>query len=676
MPVNRKRTRKIRQRGGADVFPKRPLTILGTLLDIYNKPITKLSVFPDAVDKESMKVFGMYEARLTQAAYFSRLAYTNNEVILGCLHAINSDPLVFNTALSIVDALYKQKKLPRVVKLQPFMGIGKMLINNHEEPCHMQLIDYSNMTTGCPYPGKKVLYITFRGTNNLKAAITDAKVAWRKLQDAFETPAMFGASGTKVFAQEFGQKRSGANFSGVNPFGGHRGFISNVRHVLDKVCSEIETRFAPAGFDTIVVTGHSLGGANASLAAMLLGGFKRHFVTNGINNVFASATLHCITFGAPALFTDYSRSVFNKMLIDGHLTLDRVTNRVRYMSEPGLVPGAKMDLVPYIAAFFFSPGFSIGHGEFYPVTRTGRSKDITEVRKLFTGMRRDKSWFGRSQYFNEIPTYPEFLECFDYLLAYAYPRLILTTSYGTVYKENNPKENEKVDLFVKEWLDIPVGTVIIVEKPKQDPTEVAEIAQVAAVTQEAVAVAIKDDNAPAEDPVMMQAGGVWPFDRNPPPAPAPAPDPDPAPAPAPAPVPATNTTPLTQTPSDEGFKQLAKQYGSNQIVYRPQYNIASLSAHLAYMGVSYMGVLRHAGIILSRLEDGFAIQNGYMYLTSFAIYSTNTIPKYQSQEGPPRNNIRLQNPAQGLLKGINAPQELEDPTKRSPRNTRRRKNRK
>jgi hypothetical protein len=644
-----RKTRKIKQKGGADVFPKRPLTILGTLLDIYNKPITKLSVFPDSVDKNSMKVFGMYEARLTQAAYFSRLAYTNNEVILGCLHSINSNPLVFNTALSIVDALYKQKKLPTTVALQPFMGIGTMLINKHQEPCHMQLIDYSNIATGCPYPGKKVLYITFRGTNNLKAAITDAKVAWRKLEDAFASPRMFGASGTEVFAQEFGQKRSGINYSGVNPFGGHRGFISNVRHVLDKVCSEIETRFAPAGFDTIVVTGHSLGGANASLAAMLLGGFKKFFATNGIKNVFASATLHCITFGAPALFTAYSRDVFNKMLIDGHLSLDRVTNRVRYMSEPGLVPGAKMDLVPYIAAFFFSPGFSIGHGEFYPVARTGRSKDITEVRKLFTGMRRDKSWFGASQKFNEIPTYPEFLECFDPLLADVYGKLILKNSFGTVYQTFNPAENTRVDLFVKKGLNIPATTVVVVEQPTQDPTEVTEIAEVAEVTQTAVE-AVTSESAQAQtadaaepgasDPVT-QAGGAWSLFGTP------------APTPTPTPTPLTQT----QTPSDEGFKQLAKQYGSNQVVYRPQLNIASLSAHLAYMGVSYMGVLSHAGIFLKRYEDDFAIENGVMYLKEDPKKALNRINRKPSNTKLALYNLRstirnLSPEPVELLKGI------------------------
>jgi len=631
------RTRRLKQKGGADVFAKRPLSILGSLLpDIYNKPVTKLSIFPDTVDKETMKVLGMYEARLTQAAYFSRLAYTNNQVILGTLHAVNTNPLVFNTALSIVDTLYKQKKLPTRVALQPFMGIGKMLTNNHQEPCHMQLLDYSGAATGCPYPGKKVLYITFRGTNNLKAAITDAKVAWRKLEDAFGTPAMFGVKGTDVFAQEFGQKRSGVNYSGVNPFGGHRGFISNVRGVLDKVCAEIESRFAPAGFDTIVVTGHSLGGANASLAAMLLGGFKRHFATNGINNVFASATLHCITFGAPALLTAYSRDVFNKMLIDKHLSLDRVTNRVRYMSEPGLVPGAKMDLVPYIAAFFFSPGFSIGHGEFYPVARTGRTKDITEVRKLFTGMRRDKSFFGASQKFNEIPTYPEFLECFDPLLADVY-KLILKNSFGTVYQRFNPAENTRVDLFVKKGLNIPAATVVIVEPPTQDPTEVAEIAGVAAGTQEAVAAATSESaqeqtaeaaDPGASDPVVTQAGGAWSLFGTQ------------APTPAPTPAPTTPTpqpTPLTQiqTP-DEGFKQLAKQYGSNQVVYRPQLNIASLSAHLAYMGISYMGVLRHAGILLKRDEDEFAIENGSMYLKAQII-----IQRQNASVTPRRNRKTL-----------------------------------
>jgi Tfp pilus assembly protein PilZ len=146
---------------------------------------------------------------------------------------------------------------------------------------------------------------------------------------------------------------------------------------------------------------------------------------------------------------------------------------------------------------------------------------------------------------------------------------------------------------------------------------------------------------------------------------------------APVPTP-TQVQPLTQTPSDEGFKQLSKQYGSNQVVYRPQLNIASLSAHLAYMGVSYMGVLRHAGIFLKRYEDEFAIGNGVMYLKDDPKKALNRINRKPSNTKLAIYNLRstIRNLAPEpveLLKGINSQNAVqEDPLARN-RKTRKRR---
>jgi hypothetical protein len=97
------------------------------------------------------------------------------------------------------------------------------------------------------------------------------------------------------------------------------------------------------------------------------------------------------------------------------------------------------------------------------------------------------------------------------------------------------------------------------------------------------------------------------------------------------------------------------------------------------MGVSYMGVLRHAGIFLKRYEDEFAIGNGVMYLKDDPKKALNRINRKPSNTKLAlynlRNTIRNLSPEPvELLKGIPNSQNAvqEDPLSRN-RKTRKRR---
>ena len=55
---------------------------------------------------ENLKLFGRYEAVLTQAAYMSRLVYEPAKVIADAANFVNYNPVGFNTALTLAKGKY------------------------------------------------------------------------------------------------------------------------------------------------------------------------------------------------------------------------------------------------------------------------------------------------------------------------------------------------------------------------------------------------------------------------------------------------------------------------------------------------------------------------------------------------------------------------------------------
>jgi len=542
---------------------KKPLTYLGTLFtdDEYKLPYKdgKLMTLP----LNAKQRMGQYEAVLSQAAYFSRLMYDPNEVIAKTAQFVHYNPVVFNTALSLIRADYSRIFSPTasqtVIVPNPIHPENKegLILNSvgtmDDTPCYMQLIDYTGKTN-VPFPGKKVLYIAFRGTITLGGGLADANVASLSIKEILDKCILGGKMGSQVFEKEIAVANSASK--GINPFGAHQGFVRQMKDIMVKVCEALDKNFLPLNPDKIIVTGHSLGAANATLASLVLAGFKRAGLIN--------SHLHCITFGGPKLLTDYSRHVYNSFLTSGILTLDRVANRASAaktafsaaISGGTALLGATVDLVPLIPPNFDHPGFMILKTEFKTQTQTGRSKNISDLRQMFAGIQPPSS-LSFSGTFNGIATYKEYLDCFQPLINEKFAEIINVTGTLGAWR---PKYKAEYAL-IKAQVDKVLGKVTA--EVSVDPgTESSAVAPGSDLTNAAGVVAAEEaaEGAAAAD---QEGGGEY----------------------------------------TDIYKAATKNYGPNHIVYSPQMTVSPLSAHLTYCGVGWNGVVKNVQYVRPLVQE-------------------------------------------------------------------------
>jgi len=628
------------------VSVKDPRTLLSTLLTTnrvtfpitpYNgTTVTFGSTTYPLNEANAKKVFGQYEAALTQACYFSRLIYTPNEVAAIAAQFIHYNPVVFNTALSIVRGNYSRLfankpsvsqvltasfnvtrndsaivKVPNQIHKENQDGLflngrGKM----DDTPCYFQYLDYSAKSTGVPFPKKRVLYITFRGTLTLGGAVADANIASLALEELLKLCTLRGMSGLDAFQEEVaaGRGEGARGVAGVvaavatigllstNPFGAHQGFVRQMKNIMGAVCEALDKKFLKLPIDHIIVTGHSLGAANAALASLVLGGFKRkaNIATDILQfGCLRTATLHCITFGGPKCLTDYSRNVYNKLLTDGIMTLDRVANRASAAKQAfsalasaglGLLSGASADLVALIPANFNHPGFMPGKGQFYTQSKMGMSNNISDLRQMFAGTSPPSSLSFTGGTFNGIPLYEEFLACFipipvtktgsasQYDINTVYAAIIgKTGTLGFWQKSSFPDEYAAIKTLVERVTGRPVANVE--ENPQ---TSAAGEAAVFAVSPAAAAAAEANEASP--QPVVV--GG-------------------------------SHTS---------NYKKLRDEIaGSNQITYSPQMVVSPASAHLNYMGVGWNGAVKDAQHIRHACQE---IQYGNAPIKPYCVSHT------------------------------------------------------
>ena len=542
------------------VSVKKLTTYLGTLFKEHDVDPTKLPYNGTTVDFSSVpnfnppEIMGQYEAALTQTAYMSRIAYNSNMQKLPAVQLINENPLVFNTGLSMIRrhlmTTYRSQNNFKI-HAEPFIGNGIILYDKtatHETPCYLQVVDYTNMPTNCPYPGKKILYITFRGTLSLKSAfLTDAKITSRAVSDLLKQCSMGGKTGIEAFQREVDEATSSSssmlNNLRINPFGIHQGFILNLMGIIGDICSAVDKIVSEESIDRIIITGHSLGAANATVASLIFGGFKRAGVAS-----LQKPTIHCISFGSPKLCLDYTRNVYNSLLDGGYITLDRVANRMKNLAVGLTSMGVAIDLVPTIPTNFVHPGYMIRKHEIKTQSRTGRSKNITDIRQMFGGISPSGGGLlgGIKSFseFNGLPTYPEFLDCFSSPDS-DYEKLISYLPFGTLYPV--PGKKQETYEYTKNKVSIIFNGDSI-----EDTSETADK---------------KDaETAAAEEKVINAAA---------------------------AEVASTEETSEGQTGGGSQkniYDKATSENGPNHVVYSCRKNISPFTCHLTYMGIGYGGL--------------------------------------------------------------------------------------
>jgi hypothetical protein len=315
--------------------------------------------------------------------------------------------------------------------------------------------------------------------------------------------------------------------------------------------------------DQVIVTGHSLGGANASLCAMILAGFKRAGLIK--------PSLHCITYGAPKCLMSYTRNVFNSFLLDGTMTYDRVAarmkNSLQFASQLALATGVAtapfvtpgVNIIPTIPPNFEHPGFSILNTEVKTQSTTGRSKNITDIREMFGGIKNDAGFLKSLANigFNDLPSYKEFLDCFEKLFdSEDKYKKALNNRFGTIYSGTSD--------FKKEYKII------------NDRCNEITGMQLTLVDEGAAAAEAKA----AEDAVKREGEGVS----------IPKGDPNEAGA---------NTNNGSKTggavaldKASREYKEMTTQQGPNHVVYSCKQNISYGFCHTGYMGISFNGMMK------------------------------------------------------------------------------------
>ena len=118
----------------------------------------------------------------------------------------------------------------------------------------------------------------------------------------------------------------------------------------------------------IFITGHSLGGAFASMLTFILAELS----SSDLNYI---ESIHNITFGAPLILSDGARNTFNGHLTSGKVTLDRIISK-------GTV-SKLFDPIPSVPIGFSHPGFQPLRTEFYPESKTGRAYSFDTIRKVY-----------------------------------------------------------------------------------------------------------------------------------------------------------------------------------------------------------------------------------------------------------------------------------------------------
>jgi hypothetical protein len=379
---------------------------------------TKKSVVPP-IPKHT---FYKWEAQLAQCAYLSRLVYLPSTLFLRGALFLDYAPDVMNDVITQLEySNYKKSSFESLFVSQSIPAEAKEIHGAFFPRTGCALFQHHNPASAIN--SQRTLYIVFKGSSSTRDFGNDLKFAKMNVGDI---PQLAGLPGTT-----------------------HYGFYNHMKDELASILASVKQLGIGTGMDRIVITGHSLGGAMATLFSFILA----HQKEKGES----MPQLHCVTFGAPNLFSDEARNSYNQLLIKGLLTLDRVTsNGDVVIGLPGVT--------------FSHPGFNILKTELYPTAKTGRAVNIDDIRGVFLGEKMVGS--------NLLPSDPVFWNLFTPLESDAGVALKdRIADYGRpdTLKVIKRRKNQAFVAFVLGYIPT-VGDMIPDPSPGEAEAEAADIA--------------------------------------------------------------------------------------------------------------------------------------------------------------------------------------------------------
>lgn len=306
-------------------------------------------------------IFDSYIHTLKVMAQLSRIVYCDSGIIQTVMVSPvfgTSDNVAVNNAITEADKAYGVKRTtlnnsarPNISYIEPASsGTTQKIATYFSTPSDVTclFVHPEYIMTRLPTIQRNDLIIVFKGSSTIKNFKHDLYSQFTPADLASVMPP--GTTMTSTTTKNFVPSA----------------FVKPILKVWDLIKSEISSRNPSRVF----ITGHSLGGAYASLLTFILAECG--------SVVFPSVkSFHLVTFGSPTLLGDGARNTFNTHLDSGYVTLDRVTSY-------GKVAGQTVtDIIPSIPVGFSHPGFQPLRTEFYPEAKTGRAYNIETVRKVF-----------------------------------------------------------------------------------------------------------------------------------------------------------------------------------------------------------------------------------------------------------------------------------------------------
>jgi len=381
---------------------------------------------------------------------------------------------------------------------------------------HMNVYLYFHHNPISKFNSEKILFISFKGSSSIEDFKHDLKSA------AFPDQLL-----SELNTQQ--TVNSNANNNKKNkPGKAGYGFIKALKPSIQDICTKIK-ELESHQFERVIITGHSLGGALASLFGYYL---KKY------NPALINVPIHVVTFGACCVFDALGRNEFNAFLNIADekpvFTLDRVT--------------ANLDPIIVLPADLDHPGFTLLRDEYKSYTKTGRTKEIGEIRDMLE-LKKKKTIDLTADDLLSTENFVELFTNFDAL------------KVNGVYDEKLYKKKFKINFGTKAEEQYPILEIAM---PDAKLKEIQELFNKIEKMKTLVGKIPKD-----KEP--KQVGGLY--------------------------------NPLSKgSNATKEYKKEAEIRMPNQIQYSCYAQLTMTFCHACYMGVSYVMVLRLPNISEGKLR--------------------------------------------------------------------------